>query len=185
MTVVKDINLTPVQDSHLELIMNWRNSEEVAKYMYTEDKITLDKQKIWWDRTKNSTSSKYWMIEFEGKLLGVANLADIKQTHKSCLWAFYLGDNSVRGQGIGSKVEYNVLKHVFEEMNFNKLCCEVLVENDKVIKMHEGFGFKREAHFRDHIFKNEKFHDVVGLSMLKSEWEAEKDNLYDKVYNGK
>ena len=40
--------------------------------------------------------------------------------------------------------------------------------------MHEKFGFRREAYYREHCFKNEKPIDVVGLGMLKIEWVSSK-----------
>ena len=61
---------------------------------------------------------------------------------------------------------------VFETRGLNKLWCEVLLENEGVWKLHESFGFVREALYREHVFKAGRFQDVVGLGMLRSDWEA-------------
>lgn len=180
-----DILLRTVSEDDLEMIRNWRNSDEVSKYMYTSDIISKDQQESWFERIKNDRSTKYWIIEYKGKDLGLASLTGINNTLDSCYWAFYLGDTSFRGAGIGGKVEYNVLKYVFEKLKLNKLRCEVFVFNDNVIKMHEKFGFRREAYYREHCKKNGKFSDVVGLAMLKYEWNILKDNIYEKVYRKK
>jgi len=94
-----------------------------------------------------------------------------------------LGDSSVRRAGIGGKVEYNVLSYVFDNVGLNKLRCEVFTFNQQVIKMHEKYGFRREAYYREHCEKNNELIDVVGLAMLNSEWKVQKDIIYDKVYN--
>jgi hypothetical protein len=179
---MSDIILTEVTENDLELIRTWRNSEEVSKYMYTDDKITSEQQTNWFKKIILDETQKYWIIEYEGRKLGLASLYSIKQNFKSCYWAFYLGDTSVRGAGIGSKVEYNVLKYVFDKMNFNKLLCEVFVFNDAVIKMHEKFGFRRESYFREHIYKNNESHDVVGLAILKREWDFLKEQHRKNIY---
>lgn len=177
-----DIVLRSVEEKDIEMVRNWRNSEEVSKYMYTDAKITKDQQAKWFEKISDSKNSKYWIIEYDGKPLGLASITDINYNLQSCFWAFYLGDTSVRGAGIGSKVEYNIINYVFNELNLNKLRCEVFVFNDKVIKMHEKFGFRREAYFREHCIKNDNRIDVVGLGLLKTDWEMINDKHYNKIY---
>ncbi len=177
-----DIVLKPLQREDLEMVRTWRNSPEVSSYMYSEKQISEEEQSLWFDRLATDKTSKYWIISSNDRPLGVANITAINTTLQSCYWAFYIGDTSVRGGGIGAKVEYNVLKYVFEELKLNKLRCEVFVFNDKVIKMHEKFGFRREAYYREHCMKNKEFHDVVGLALLKSEWLQMKESLRKKIY---
>jgi UDP-4-amino-4,6-dideoxy-N-acetyl-beta-L-altrosamine N-acetyltransferase len=177
-----DIRLITLAEEHLEEVRKWRNSPEVAAYMYTDKQISEAEQQKWFERVKNNPSARYWIISYEGRNLGLASVTDISDVFRSCYWAFYLGDSSVRGAGIGGKVEYNVMKYVFEELKLNKLRCEVFVENEKVIRMHEKFGFRREAYYREHCCKNEKFIDVIGLAILRSEWDSMKDSIYKRLY---
>ena len=86
-----------------------------------------------------------------------------------CSWAYYLADPAVRGKGLGSYLEYWMLQHVFETMGFGKLWCEVLISNEPVWKLHENHGFKQEARFRQHIWREEP-EDVLGLGILADEW---------------
>ncbi len=177
-----DIKLIPLKEGHLEMVRNWRQLDEVSKYMYTNPKISEVQQIEWFKSVSVDSSKKFFIISFQEKPLGLCSVTDINYVFKRCSWAFYLGDSSVRGQGIGSKVEYNVLNYVFNELNLNKLNCEVFVSNDKVIKMHEKFGFRREAYFRDHVFKDNQFLDVVELAMLKEEWDKLKITMFNKIY---
>jgi hypothetical protein len=48
----------------------------------------------------------------------------------------------------------------------------VLAANEGVWRLHEGFGFTREALFRAHVRKGGVFQDVVGLGMLAADWPA-------------
>ena len=65
-----------------------------------------------------------------------------------------------------------VIEHVFGPLGMNKLACEVLTEHEAVWKLHESFGFVREALYRDHVWKAGRFQDVVGLSLLARDWPA-------------
>lgn len=178
-----DIKLIEIKEEDLELIRNWRNSEEVSRYMYTSDQITPEQQLDWFTKIKNDDSQKYWLIEYDNIKLGLVSIYNIKQNFKHCSWAFYLGNSDVRGAGIGSKVEYTILNYVFEIMKFNKLMCEVFSFNEKVIQMHKKFGFQQEGLFREHILKDGKFFDVVALAILKCEWDLSKERLKESIYN--
>jgi UDP-4-amino-4,6-dideoxy-N-acetyl-beta-L-altrosamine N-acetyltransferase len=178
-----NIKLVDIHQEDIELIRSWRNSFEVSKYMYNDSLISQEQQILWFNTIQNSTTSKYWLIELDNVKIGVANLTGINQTLKSCYWAFYLGDTSRRGGGIGGKIEYMILDYVFNTLQLNKLRCEVFVSNEKVINMHEKFGFRREAYYREHCIKGSQKLDVVGLAILRSEWEQIQPFLKQKVYN--
>lgn len=179
---MKDIELMPLQKNDIELVRNWRNSTDVSQYMYTENEISMEQQLNWFDSINKDESSKYWIIEYDDKKLGLASITGINENLKSCYWAFYLGDSSVRGAGIGAKVEYNVINYVFNKLKLNKLRCEVFTSNEKVIKMHEKFGFRREAYYREHCIKNNEKLDVVGLALLESEWRIIDSYQKNKIY---
>src|SRR5690554_510368 len=177
-----DIQLIPLERGDIELVRQWRNNPEVYSYMYTEGGISEEQQEKWFERISADTSSIYWIIEYGGKKMGLASVNDINHTLQSCYWAFYLGEVGSRNAGIGAKVEYHVIRYVFEELKLNKLRCEVFVSNNKVIIMHEKFGFRREAYYREHCVKNNAKLDVVGLAILKSEWLMLRDKLQSKIY---
>ena len=178
-----DIKLRKVESGDIETIRNWRNSEDVSKYMYTEEHINKEQQELWYNKISNDKSCEYWIISYDNKSIGLASLTEISNALQSCYWAFYLGDSSIRGAGIGSKVEYNVIDYVFNTLGLNKLRCEVFNENDKVIKMHEKFGFRREAFYREHCIKGDKKLDTVGLALLKQDWDRLKYGFYKKIYS--
>jgi len=177
-----DIVLTALSKEDIELVRIWRNSPEVAQYMYTENEISVDQQEAWFDRIKDDDTSRYWIIEYDNTKIGLASLTGISKTLSSCYWAFYLGTDVPRGGGIGSKIEYNIIEYVFNELKLNKLRCEVMTFNDKVISMHEKFGFRREAYYRQHIKKNGKWIDTIGLAILSEEWKKQKEFMQKIIY---
>ena len=177
-----NIKLEKLTIENIEIVRNWRNSKDVSSYMYSNKKIEKEDQKSWFEKENNDNSSEYWIITYDNNKIGLASLTDINLVLNSCYWAFYLGDTSIRGMGIGSKIEYSVMHYVFEELKLNKLRCEVFTFNDNVIKMHEKFGFRREAYYREHCIKNEKWQDVVGLAITQSEWNNIKERLHEKTY---
>lgn len=179
---MNDIELIPLKKEDLELVRSWRNSPEVSQYMYTDDIISEESQKLWFKKIEKENNSIYWIIRFENEKIGVASLTDIDIKNSKCFWGFYLGTTDIRGKGIGAKIEYKILEYVFENLKLNKLCGEVLSFNENVIRMHEKFGFRREGYLINHIRKQDKFHDVVVIGLLSSEWHQLKEKLHEGIH---
>jgi UDP-4-amino-4,6-dideoxy-N-acetyl-beta-L-altrosamine N-acetyltransferase len=174
-------SLRDVRPDDVDMIREWRNLPKVADYMYTDHVIGPEEHAAWFARVLKDPTYKYWIIVCDGEDVGVANLNAIDQINRRCYWAFYVVSPNVRGKGVGSYVEYYVLNYVFDELKFEKLCCEVLSFNEGVVEMHRRFGFVQEGLFRKHILKRGAFNDVVCLAILKEEWEALRPQLEEKL----
>ena len=172
MTSPAHVCLRPATADDSARMLNWRNQPDVAQWMYSDHVISAEEHEVFMARVLKDPDRRYWIIELDGAPVGLANLADISQTNRKAFWAFYLADPATRGKGVGAFVEVFVLDFAFRELGLQKLCCEVLIENEAVWKTHESFGFVREALYRSHVWKAGVPRDVVGLGMLASEWEA-------------
>ena len=170
MTDQVDVRMRPLELADSATVYRWRNLPEIRRWMYTDHEILADEHAKWFPAALADPSRSYWIIELEGAAVGLANLADINTTQRRATWAYYLAETSVRGRGIGAFVEYFVIEHVFGALGLDKLWCEVLADNEAVWKMHEAFGFQREALFRRHAWKSGVATDVVGLGLLAEDW---------------
>ena len=166
------VALRPMAAGDRELVLAWRNAPHVAMHMYNEGEITPETHARWFAATLAALDRQYWIIQLDRAPVGVAALTYIDAGSRRAEWAYYLGDPSTRGRGVGSAVEFMVIDHVFGPLALNKLACEVLVQNEAVWKLHQSFGFAREAFYRDHVWKAGGFQDVVGLALLASDWPA-------------
>lgn len=179
---MNDVELIKLDIDHLEMVRNWRNSLYVSASMYSDNEITEEQQQKWFLKINDDTTCKYWVVNFKGIPVGLAYLTDLNQSFDSCYMGFYLKDSSVSGTSIAAKLEFNLLEYVFTVLKLNKLRCEVFEFNKQVISMHEKFGFRREAFYREHCKKNGKYENVVGLAMLSNEWKVIASTLGTKIY---
>ena len=175
------VKLRPLAEGDSDRLLAWRNQPEVARWMYSDHVISPDEHARWFAAALADPRRRYWVIEAGGAPVGLANLYDIAPEHRRCSWAYYLADPSTRGQGIGSYVEFWVLEQVFGPMGLNKLWCEVLIGNEPVWRLHEGFGFTREALFRGHVIKGGAPADVVGLGMLAADWAGRREASRERL----
>lgn len=164
------IELRPVAGADSARLLAWRNMPEVSAWMYSDHVISPAEHDRWFAAAMADPRRRYWIIEFEGQPVGLANLYDIAPEHRKCAWAYYLADPATRGKGVGAFVEFRMIDHVFRDLGLNKLWCEVLIENEPVWRLHESFGFRREALYRAHVWKSGRPEDVVGMGLLAEDW---------------
>lgn len=166
------VHLRPIELDDMTRILAWRNLPEVAAYMYTDHVISDAEHARWFAGAMTDATKRYWIIELDGEPVGLANLYDISASQKRAYWAFYLADDRVRGKGVGSATERFVMRHVFEELGLDVLCCEVLATNEGVVRMHQRYGFQVDGVLRRHVIKAGERVDVVALSLLRDDWAA-------------
>jgi UDP-4-amino-4,6-dideoxy-N-acetyl-beta-L-altrosamine N-acetyltransferase len=164
------VSLRPLGLGDMIRVLEWRNLPEVASFMYTDHRITDAEHARWFAAAMTDETKRYWIIELHNVPVGLANLYDISTLHRRAYWAFYLADDQVRGKGVGSATERYVMRHVFTELAFDKLCCEVLATNEGVVKMHQRYGFEVDGVLRRHVVKSGDRVDVIAMSLLRDDW---------------
>lgn len=179
-------NILDVSQELQQEVRNWRNQENVKKFMYTDHSITQEEHNNWINSLKSNNKTKVFIVFINSQAEGIASINAINTTHKNAEWAFYLHDEDKRG-GTGVLIEYTILNYVFDEMKIEKLNCEVLEINQAVIKLHQKFGFVQEGIRRKNIIKNGNRIDVYLLGITKEEWKEKKNNfnkVITKLSNG-
>jgi UDP-4-amino-4,6-dideoxy-N-acetyl-beta-L-altrosamine N-acetyltransferase len=179
--IMPSINLRDVKIEDKERIRNWRNLPEVRKFMYNDHHITRQEHEEWFNRIVNDSTCRYWIIVFDENDVGLACIYRVAPVHRTCYWSLYIADSSFRGKGIGGTVEYLIMKHVFDELGFNKLSCEVLAENELAVNLYKSFGFQTEGVLREQIVKEGQPADVFIMGILREVWESKRFAIEDRL----
>jgi len=153
-----------------------RNQEDVRKFMYTSHEISEAEHEGWLASLVGNPRQSVFVAMLDGVLAGVVALSAINALQKTADWAFYL-DPRLQGKGLGSRVEFWMLDHAFNEAGLEKLNCEVLASNTAVVKMHQKFGFQVEGVRRQNIIKDGQRVDVVLLGITQAEWRDRRPDI--------
>lgn len=111
----------------------------------------------------STISSQFPFIVYEenDEILGYAyaNTFRTKSAYnKTVELTIYLKHNTL-GKQIGKKM-YSELIQQLKEENYHVLIGGLTLPNDASVKLHEGFGFEKVAHFKEVGYKFDKWHDV-------------------------
>jgi UDP-4-amino-4,6-dideoxy-N-acetyl-beta-L-altrosamine N-acetyltransferase len=176
-----DYRLRPLSKDDGALVLGWRNQERVRVNMYTDHVIGEDEHGRWLAAALVDQTARYLIAEFRERAVGFVSLTRINSKHRTCMWAFYLGEADAP-RGSGAAMEYLALTYAFDTVGIRKLQCEVFAFNASVIRLHERFGFKREGLFVRQYAKGAKFEDVVALALFDDEWAASRQSMYGRCF---
>lgn len=126
-----------------------------------------------------------WVIEQDGKGVGIISLVHIDLKNKKSEWGRFVLSDEVKGQGLGVLVLYGLINYAFESLGLNKLYCEALKENQIAVNLYNKLGFEKEGEFKDWIYKNGKFMDIIFLSLSAESWKKLYKPKFDELFKNK
>jgi len=172
------VHLRPPELGDEPHILEWRNSPQVAPYMYRDDPMSVEEHARWFGSIlEDSKTNIVRIIENGTQAVGLSSLTKIDYRHKSCEWGGYLSPHVGRGTGIGSAALYLSLKVAFHELRMNRVVVEVLSGNNNAISLYESIGFKREGLLRERAWHSDGPKDVISMSLLSNEWMERSNSL--------
>ena len=137
----------PLNDTHLETVLRWRNLPHIRANMHSTNEISWQQHLSWFETLKNDSKKQFFVFLQNERPVGVLNftLVDaIENPHElttPCLeWGCYIGEDNV-WPGSGLLLEIAALDYAFIGKNAATLYAEVLSSNQSVLKMHKLFQY--------------------------------------------
>lgn len=89
----RDIVFRRLKEEDIELVREWRNSEDISRTMIYREHITREMQKKWFQSIDNK-SNLYFIVEYKGKKIGLINGKNIDQEKRSMETGVFFWDKS-------------------------------------------------------------------------------------------
>ena len=173
MTIAKlkltDYHLKPLVQEDAALVWKWRNQSHIRDVMIDDEELSEKTCARWVKSVIADDASDYHVFYHQDRPIGVAGLYHIHAKDRRCEWAFYLGEDDTP-MGAGSAMWFLLLDYAFGEKELRRVSARVMASNDKVLRMHERFGFVREGVLRAHTMKEGTPQDMVSFGLLRDEW---------------
>jgi UDP-4-amino-4,6-dideoxy-N-acetyl-beta-L-altrosamine N-acetyltransferase len=170
----KKIILDIPQEHHLEKMLEWRNTPEFRKYFREYRVLSKEHQHKWWrEKVISDDTWQYFVIKPQSepdKIIGVTGLLYLHPVYKTGEFAINIGDPDFREGGYGSDALRTLTKYGFDQLNLNRIWCEVY-SNNAAIDIYRHIGFIDEGLLRQTVFKDGEYLDSYILSMLRTDYE--------------
>ncbi len=168
-----EIAFLPLNSEHVKLYAIWRNRPNVRVFGRSVLPKTVEEIKRLFE---SSTREMPDSVDFElwhkkdQKAIGDAGVFNINWFNRSAKMGLIIGEPDYWGQHIGSEATQLLVNYAFNELNINKLYCEIISPNTGSIRCAENNGFTREAILKNDVFIDGEYKDTYLYSLLREEW---------------
>lgn len=177
------IELRRVTENDLEVLMNWRNSEEISQTLFTNVKLTMEDQRRWFEKLQKDDTQIRWIVFADDKPIGSMYLVDIDYVNKRCEHGWFIAEKEYRSFPFALSLRWNMYDYVFDRLNLNRLYGYVMDNNKGVIKLIKIGGPEMEGTLKEHVCKDGVYHDVAVFGITKSMWHEKKSSFKYEKYS--
>src|SRR5690625_2159211 len=157
-----------------ELYHKWRNDLEVMHFTNPSlDVYPMEMTKKFVEQVilDSHNAKSYLLVEKENEQsIGIVSLTNIDYKNRNAECIIDIGEKDYWGKGFGSEGLMLLLDYAFYEMNLHRVSLRVFSFNERAIRMYTKLGFSQEGNSRQSLFRDGKWHDIVHMGILQSEY---------------
>lgn len=137
-----NIKIRPISMDDYETVLKWSKDKSFCFANGWERNRDPKELYNWWYSCVNNKNDHFIRmgIEFEEKLIGYADLAEIK--NDTAELGIAIGESQLWGQGIGSISAKHMMEYAANNLGITKFTAETHETNIRSRKMLEKLGFK-------------------------------------------
>jgi RimJ/RimL family protein N-acetyltransferase len=170
------IALREITREDIPTINRWRQDPVVTDGVGAPRRfIGLDADLKWYDDYLSHRATEVRCVVSlveSGQIVGMVSLTRIDYVHRNAEFNAMVGEREARNRGVGTEATRAMVRHGLFDLNLHRIYVSILHENISSIRMCEKAGFREEGTIREGAYKNGRYHDLVLMGVLKSEWQA-------------
>ena len=140
---LRSVSLTNFVDlslSEKSMILSWRNNENVRKWMYNAEIISIEGHISFIKELKEEKTKEYYLVSDREGYIGVIYFVNLDIISKTVEFGLYANPD-INGKG---KILMDAIsEYCFERLHMHKIIAEVLIENSKAIHLYHYYGFQK------------------------------------------
>lgn len=163
--------LRPLQVEDAEMTLRWRTSQRAA--LLNRGATSVADQAAW-IASRPETEFNFVIQLRSGEPVGMLSLVNIDLIHRRAEPArFLIGEpGAVKGLPVAMEALKLLYELAFDYLGLHRIHGTVVAENRQMLKWHLYLGMKEEGRLRQHQFIAGRFHDIVCIGMMESEYKT-------------
>jgi RimJ/RimL family protein N-acetyltransferase len=171
------IYLRPAERSDLPLFVRWLADAETKRHLALRSPISEAMEEKWFDQAvEHQGRDRYHFVIClldDGRPIGAADLRDIDLENGHADFGIVIGEKGEWNRGYGTEALEALCDFGFGQLRLERIALDVYVGNTRAQRSYEKAGFQLEGTLRHAHFSDGQFTDVLRMSLLRNEWEAQ------------
>jgi RimJ/RimL family protein N-acetyltransferase len=162
------IALTELRYEDSETLFAWINDPATVRFNAPYLPVHEPGHIAWLEWvTKDPSRIVFGIRDLGGqRLIGVLQLIDLHQVHRSAELIIRIGSDADRGRGLGTEAVELAIEFGFRHRNLQRIWLRVFANNLRAIRAYEKAGLQREGTLRRACFIDGEWRDEVVMAVL-------------------
>jgi RimJ/RimL family protein N-acetyltransferase len=169
------IVLRAIEREDLPNYVRWFNDERVLAYFGRYVPMSMVQEEKWYESMLDDPSVVNFAVELEQEHIGGAGFCGLDGKNRSAEVGLFVGLPELWGQGLGRDILQTLIAFGFDQLNLNRISLRVFADNKRAVHLYEKVGFNHEGCWRQAEFRHGRYQDMLWMSILRHEWENQKD----------
>ncbi len=168
------VYLRSLEPSDAAAMVGWINDADVRRTIGTHRPANEQSERDFIERATRSADEIGFAIiaRKDDRFVGTAGLMRIDWRARHACFGISIGDRTRWNLGYGTDVTRLVTGYGFDTLNLHRVWLQVFDINPAGIKVYERVGYRHEGAFREAVFRDGRYCDVINMAVLRSEWTA-------------
>ncbi|MFT5313262.1 MAG: RimJ/RimL family protein N-acetyltransferase [Paraglaciecola sp.] len=161
--------LTEVCEDDIEFIRQWRNDPGVSQYMLSQQIISAEQQRAWFNKIQRDDSQQHFVIHYKEQAIGVANIracypGESLKTARAIEPGLYIATEKYRNNILAFAPTLVLNDYCFDDLPCTELIAVVKADNLAALNYNQKLGYRIEKH-------KEKTEALVEIRLNKADYQ--------------
>lgn len=171
------VYLRPAERDDLDRFVSWFADAETTRHLLIRAPFNRAMEEQWFDAmvTAQGRTDYHFVIcrLTDGEPIGTVGLHDLDLVNGNAEFGIMIGVKSEWNKGFGTDALRAISDFGFGELRLERIELEVYAGNARGRRSYEKAGFTLEGTLRRRHFAQGRYEDVLIMSLLREEWEAQ------------
>lgn len=144
--VLQDYGVTLHRLTHdkIEMLRCWRNDPKIQQYMFYRDYITPQMQETWFAKT-NNRHNFYFIIEFDGKEIGLINVKDVDYEKLTGESGVFIYDDKYLNSDVAYRAHLVMFDFIYGTLGLKSTYSHIIGDNLRALRFMYFLGGKAQS----------------------------------------
>lgn len=153
------VTLRRLTHDKIEMLRQWRNDPKIQQYMVYREYITPEMQEVWFQKINNDHNF-YFIIEYEGREVGMINIKDVDYEKKTGEPGIFIYDERLWDSDVGIRTSLCFGEFLWNTLSLDSTYVHVVASNKRAVQFNQFLDYE--------IIQNDKDSENI-MMILKRE----------------